>query len=130
MKTLFKPLKKINPEEMQLLEKSEDQLQILWRYLKLGSLDKLGTDQTTDKLIRTIRKSISKKTLQLLTDRYNPIINWFFAAFPNRFLHSSPPDMLAENLSIFNQLDRQHDLLSLKDDLHPLRRASPKRKPA
>ena len=60
---LFKPLKKINPEEMKLLEKSEDDLQILWRDLKLGSLDKLGTDQTTDKLIRTIRKSISKKNI-------------------------------------------------------------------
>ena len=103
---LFTPLKKINPEEMKLLEKSEDELQILWRDLKLGSLDKLGTDQTTDKLIRTIRKSISKKTLELLTERHNPMINWFFAAFPNRFLLSSPPDMLAENLSIFNQLDR------------------------
>ncbi|MBG55558.1 MAG: protein-PII uridylyltransferase [Deltaproteobacteria bacterium] len=103
---LFKPLKKINAEEMQLLKKSEDELKVLWRDLKLGSLDKLGTDQTTDKLIRTIRKSISKKTLQLLTEGYNPNINWFFASFPNRFLHSSTPDMLAENLSIFNQLDR------------------------
>ena len=92
---------------MKLLEKSEDELQLLWRDLKLGSLDKLGTDQTTDKLIRTIRKSISKKTLELLTERHNPMINWFFAAFPNRFLLSSPPDMLAENLSIFNQLDRR-----------------------
>ncbi|GIT03072.1 MAG: hypothetical protein CM1200mP28_03310 [Deltaproteobacteria bacterium] len=88
------------------MENSEDELQILWRDLKLGSLDKLGTDQTTDKLIRTIRKSISKKTLELLTERHNPMINWFFAAFPNRFLLSSSPDMLAENLSIFNQLDR------------------------
>jgi UTP:GlnB (protein PII) uridylyltransferase len=34
------------------------------------------------------------------------MINWFFAAFPNRFLLSSPPGMLAENLSIFNKLDR------------------------
>ena len=72
---LFKPLKKINPEEMKLLEKSEDDLQILWRDLKLGSLDKLGTDQTTDKLIRTIRKSIRKETLELLTERHNPMIN-------------------------------------------------------
>ncbi|MBS1255351.1 MAG: Bifunctional uridylyltransferase/uridylyl-removing enzyme [Deltaproteobacteria bacterium] len=103
---LFTPLEKINTEERKNLQKSEDELHILWRDLKLGSLDKIGTDQTTDKFIRTIRQSISKKTLESLTERYNPMINWFFAAFPNRFLLSSPPGMLAENLSIFNKLDR------------------------
>ena len=41
-----------------------------------------------------------------LTELYSPMINWFFAAFPNRFLLSSTPAMLAENLSIFNRLER------------------------
>ena len=103
---LLTPLKKINKEERKLLGKSEDDLQVLWRDLKLGSLDKQGTDQTTDKFIRTIRQSISKKSLVTLTELYSPMINWFFAAFPNRFLLSSTPDMLAENLSIFNRLER------------------------
>ncbi len=103
---LLTPLKEINKEERKLLGKSEDDLQVLWRDLKLGSLDKQGTDQTTDKFIRTIRQSISKKSLVTLTELYSPMINWFFAAFPNRFLLSSTPDMLAENLSIFNRLER------------------------
>ena len=103
---LLKPLKKINKEERKLLGNSEDDLQVLWRDLKLGSLDKQGTDQTTDKFIRTIRQSISKKSLVTLTELYSPMINWFFAAFPNRFLLSSTPAMLAENLSIFNRLER------------------------
>ena len=101
---LLTPLKEINKEERKLLGKSADDLQVLWRDLKLGSLDKQGTDQTTDKFIRTIRQSISKKSLVTLTELYSPMINWFFAAFPNRFLLSSTPDMLAENLSIFNRL--------------------------
>ena len=103
---LLTPLKKINKEERKLLGKSEDDLQVLWRDLKLGSLDKQGTDQTTEKLIRTIRQSISKISLVTLTELYSPMINWFFAAFPNRFLLGSTPGMLADNLSIFNRLER------------------------
>ena len=103
---LLAPLEHISHEERKLLEKSEDELHALWRDLKLGSLDKQSTDQTTDKFIRTIRQSLSNKTLMALTGLYSPMINWFFAAFPNRFLLSSPPGMLAENLSIFNRLER------------------------
>ncbi|MBC8257682.1 MAG: protein-PII uridylyltransferase [SAR324 cluster bacterium] len=103
---LLTPLAEISPEERKLLGKSEDELQILWRDLKIGSLDKQGTDQITDKFIRTIHQALSKKTLVALTEHYSPMINWFFTSFPNRFLLSSPPGMLAENLSIFNQLER------------------------
>ena len=103
---LLKPLLQINKKEKKLLEKSEDQLQVLWRDLKLGSLDKLGTDKTTEKFIRTIRQSLSNETLVALTELYSPLINWFFASFPNRFLLSSSPGMIAENLTIFNKLER------------------------
>ena len=103
---LLKPLQDINSSERKLLKKSEEELQILWRDLKLGSLDKLGTDQTTEKFIRKIRQSLSKKTLMELTGLYSPLINWFFASFPNRFLLSTSPEMIAENLTIFNQLER------------------------
>jgi len=101
---LLKPLERINKKERKLLEKSEIELQVLWRDLKLGSLDKHGTDQTTEKIIRIIRQSLSDKTLVKLTELYSPLINWFFASFPNRFLLSSPPGMVAENLTIFNKL--------------------------
>ena len=103
---LLKPLERINKKERKLLEKSEVELQVLWRDLKLGSLDKHGTDQTTEKIIRIIRQSLSNKTLVELTELYSPLINWFFASFPNRFLLSSPPGMVAENLTIFNKLER------------------------
>ena len=103
---LLKPLLQINKKEKKLLEKSEDQLHVLWRDLKLGSLDKLGTDKTTEKFIRTIRQSLSNETLVALTEIYSPLINWFFASFPNRFLLSSSPGMIAENLTIFNKLER------------------------
>ena len=103
---LLEPLERINQKERTLLEKSEAELKVLWRDLKLGSLDKQGTDQTTEKFIRTIRQSISNKTLVALTEVYSPLINWFFASFPNRFLLSSPPGMVAENLTIFNKLER------------------------
>ena len=103
---LLNPLLQINKKEKKLLEKSEDQLQVLWRDLKLGSLDKRGTDQTTEKFIRTIRQSLSNETLVTLTELYSPLINWFFASFPNRFLLSSSPGMIAENLTIFNKLER------------------------
>ena len=103
---LLTPLERINQKERKLLEKSEAELQVLWRDLKLGSLDEHGTDQTTDKFIRTIRQSLSNETLVALTELYSPLINWFFASFPNRFLLSSPPGMVAENLTIFNKLER------------------------
>ena len=103
---MLNPLLQINKKEKKLLEKSEDQLQVLWRDLKLGSLDKRGTDQTTEKFIRTIRQSLSNETIVTLTELYSPLINWFFASFPNRFLLSSSPGMIAENLTIFNKLER------------------------
>ena len=103
---MLTPLERINQKERKLLEKSEAELQVLWRDLKLGSLDEHGTDQTTDKFIRTIRQSLSNETLVALTEIYSPLINWFFASFPNRFLLSSPPGMVAENLTIFNKLER------------------------
>ena len=103
---LLNPLKRINSNERKMLENSEDELQVLWRDLKLGTLDKHGTDQTTEKIIRTIRQSLSKKTIVELTKHYSSLINWFFASFPNRFLLSSPPGIVAENLTIFNKLER------------------------
>ena len=103
---LLDPLERINNMERKMLKDSENELHLLWRDLKLGTLDKQGTDQTTEKIIRTVRQSLSKKTLVDLTEHYSPLINWFFASFPNRFLLSSPPGRVAENLTIFNKLER------------------------
>tara|TARA_B100000700_G_scaffold328108_1_gene444801 strand:+ start:210 stop:3668 length:3459 start_codon:yes stop_codon:yes gene_type:complete len=103
---LLNPLEKINKNESQILKKKENDLYILWRDLKLGTLDKQSNDQTTEQLIRTIRESISKKTLSALTLNYAPLIDWFFASFPNRFLLGSPPGIVAENLTIFKNLER------------------------
>ena len=103
---LLNPLEKINKNERKIFKNFEDNLYVLWRDLKLGSLDKQGNDKTTEKFIRTIRQSISKKSLLALTENYGPLINWFFASFPNRFLLSSPPRIVAENLTIFNKLEK------------------------
>ena len=41
-----------------------------------------------------------------MTRNYGALINWFFASFPNRFLLGSPPGVVAENLTVFNKLER------------------------
>ena len=103
---LLNPLEKINKKERKLLKNSENNLFVLWRDLKLGSLDKQGNDKTTERFIRIIRECLSEKTLLALTRNYGALINWFFASFPNRFLLGSPPGIVAENLTVFNKLER------------------------
>ncbi|MEL0343999.1 MAG: protein-PII uridylyltransferase, partial [Deltaproteobacteria bacterium] len=83
-----------------------DELNELWRALKLGSLDAEGRDKVTDKLIRKIKQAISETSLKHLTANYNSVISWFFAALPNRFLLGTPPGILSANLQMFQRLDR------------------------
>ena len=105
-KAIFEPLKSIHSEELKALNNSKDELNELWRALKLGSLDSEGRDKVTDKLIRKIKQAISEKSLKHLTANYNSVISWFFAALPNRFLLGTPPGILSANLQMFQRLDR------------------------
>ena len=105
-KAIFEPLKSIHSEELKALNNSKDELNELWRALKLGSLDAEGRDKVTDKLIRKIKQAISETSLKHLTANYNSVISWFFAALPNRFLLGTPPGILSANLQMFQRLDR------------------------
>ena len=105
--TLLTPLEQINPREREQLRSGEDALGELWRELKLGSLDTKGINQTTDRLIRMFRQHLSNATITELTASFNPAINWFFMAFPNRFLLSAPPDLLSQNLNLFQHTERR-----------------------
>ena len=105
-KAIFEPLQSIQSEELQILKNSKEELNELWRALKLGSLDAEGRDKMTDKLIRKIKQGISESTLKQLTANYNSVISWFFASLPNRFLLGTPPGILSANLQMFQRLDR------------------------
>ena len=105
--TVLMPLEEINSRERERMHKGEEALKQLWRELKIGSLDTKGTNQTTDRLIRTFRQHLSNATITELTSSFNPAINWFFTAFPNRFLLSAPPDLLSQNLNLFQRTDRR-----------------------
>jgi UTP:GlnB (protein PII) uridylyltransferase len=103
---LFGPLAETSSKERDRLRHSEEELRRLWRVLKVGSLDSKGIDQHTDQMIRMIRQTLNNSSIMALTESFNFMINWFFTAFPNRFLLSAPPDVLAQNLSIFQHIDR------------------------
>ena len=89
-KAIFEPLKSIHSEELKALNNSKDELNELWRALKLGSLDAEGRDKVTDKLIRKIKQAISETSLKHLTANYNSVISWFFAA-PVSYTHLTLP---------------------------------------
>ncbi len=103
---LFEPLERTHPKERERIRNSEAELQRMWRALKVGSLDAKGIDEHTERMIRMIRQTLSNSSIMTLTESFNTMINWFFTAFPNRFLLSAPPDVLAQNLSIFQHIDR------------------------
>jgi hypothetical protein len=67
----------------------------------MGSLDEKGLSQTTEKLIRTIRQYLSPDTINALINPYRRQLEWFFAAFPNRFLLSSSSAILAQQMMRF-----------------------------
>ncbi|MBF0351058.1 MAG: protein-PII uridylyltransferase [SAR324 cluster bacterium] len=99
--TLFQPLANVNSREFQKLQRVENDLHSMWKYLKIGSLDAKGTDEYTDKLIRTIRQYLTDETIRQLTESFTPLIEWFFMAFPNRFLLSETPNVLANKMLSF-----------------------------
>ncbi len=105
--TLFDPLAELNPRELDRLRQVENDIQQYWRYLKLGSLDNKGMDQYTDKLIQTIRQYVSNTTVIKLTSEYDKPFNWFFTAFPNRFILSQPPNMLTQKLLEFTRFEKR-----------------------
>ena len=98
---LFAPVARIQPQEHERLIKGKAELEQLWRLLKMGSLDEKGSDQTTEKLIQTIRQYLSPDTINALILAYRRQLEWFFATFPNRFLLSSSPAVLAQQVMRF-----------------------------
>ena len=98
---LYTPVAKIQPQEYERLQKGHEELEQHWRLLKMGSLDEKGLSQTTEKLIRTIRQYLSPDTINALINPYQRQLEWFFAAFPNRFLLSSSSAILAQQMMRF-----------------------------
>ena len=98
---LYAPVAHIRPQEYEQLQKGHEELEQHWRLLKMGSLDEKGLSQTTEKLIRTIRQYLSSDTINALINPYRRQLEWFFAAFPNRFLLSSSSAILAQQMMRF-----------------------------
>ena len=98
---LYAPVAQIQPQEYERLQKGHEELEQHWRLLKMGSLDEKGLSQTTEKLIRTIRQYLSPETINALINPYRRQLEWFFAAFPNRFLLSSSSAILAQQMMRF-----------------------------
>ena len=98
---LYAPVAQIQPQEYERLQKGHEELEQYWRLLKMGSLDEKGLSQTTEKLIRTIRQYLSSDTINALINPYRRQLEWFFAAFPNRFLLSSSSAILAQQMMRF-----------------------------
>ena len=98
---LYAPVAQIQPQEYERLQKGHEELEQHWRLLKMGSLDEKGLSQITEKLIRTIRQYLSSDTINALINPYRRQLEWFFAAFPNRFLLSSSSAILAQQMMRF-----------------------------
>jgi len=98
---LYTPVATIQSQEYERLQKGHEELEQHWRLLKMGSLDEKGLSQTTEKLIRTIRQYLSPDTINTLINPYRRQLEWFFAAFPNRFLLSSSSAILAQQMMRF-----------------------------
>ncbi|MBF0278064.1 MAG: protein-PII uridylyltransferase [SAR324 cluster bacterium] len=105
LKAIYEPLSQINPQEYTRLWQVKEELEQYWKYLKMGSLDKKGIDQYTDKLIQGINQYVSHETLIQLTAETEKTFNWFFNAFPNRYLLGQSPDMLRQKLVEFAEFE-------------------------
>ncbi len=108
---IYEPLSQINPQEYTRLWQVKEELEQYWKFLKMGSLDKKGTDQYTDKLIQGINQYVSDETLLELTADTEKTFNWFFTTFPNRYLLGQSPDMLRQKLIEFTDF-ADHSIFS------------------
>lgn len=98
---LFQPLSRINPTEYERLQTVKQELHQYWKFLKMGTLDTKGVKQYTEKFIHSIDQYVSDTSVVKLTSDLDQTFNWFFTAFPNRFLLSQPPDFLAQKILEF-----------------------------
>lgn len=110
---LYEPLKQINKQEYDRLVQARVEIHKYWRYLKMGNLDAQGTDQYTDKLIRTISQFVSNTSIEELTSAFNERLNWFFRVFPNRFLLGKPPSLIAKQLMEFHNFEERPIIVSV-----------------
>ena len=104
---LIEPLSKINSREYERLQVVKKDWELYWRYLKMGSLDEKGVEQYTEKLTRSINQYVSGETLLKLTEDIQPIFNWFFTTFPNRYLLGQSPDVLWQKVLEFAEFEKR-----------------------
>ncbi|MBF0287280.1 MAG: protein-PII uridylyltransferase [SAR324 cluster bacterium] len=104
---LFRPLSDLNPKEHEQLQTVKDELEQYWKYLKMGNLDYDNTEKYTAKFIQTINQYVSSRTIDQLTAEIDKTFNWFFSAYPNRFLLSKSPDLLAQKILEFTKFEER-----------------------
>ncbi len=105
--TLFNPLEELNPKEHDQLIGVKGDLEQYWKYLKMGNLDYDNIEKYTAKFIQTINQYVSSRTVDQLTADIDKTFNWFFSAYPNRFILSKSPDLLAQKILEFTKFEER-----------------------
>ena len=100
-KAVFDPLAASHPAVWERVAPSAESLKISYKEIVLGALDPTEQAGRESKLVRTLRNLLGMETVEALTAGHEELLQWFFAAFPNRYLISSFPSALAAQLKKF-----------------------------
>ena len=104
---IMEPLAQIADSPLTQLQSIETELTQYWRYLKMGSLNSEGVEKYTEKMIKLLRMYLSDTTIDQLTATTNKTFDWFFQSFPNRFILSMQPAILAQALLDFLKFEQK-----------------------
>jgi len=95
------PLQKLSAEEATQLENKQKELENSLVFLKLAELDATSLENHRFRFTQLIQSIISDKNVFELTKPLSRHWDWFFSAVPNRYLLSSPIDVLTSQLQQF-----------------------------
>ena len=100
-KAVFDPLAASHPEVWERVAPAAGSLEETHKEIVLGALDRTEQAGRETKLVRTLRNLLGMETVEALTAGHEDLLQWFFAAFPNRYLISAFPSALAAQLKKF-----------------------------
>ena len=98
---IFDPLEANSPSVWKRVSKATSTLDELHKEIRLGSLERDAQGRMEIKMVQTLRNQLGMEAVFDLTNHHQPLLEWFFASFPNRYLNSALPTDLARQVVKF-----------------------------
>ena len=98
---VFEPVARLHPGTWDKLKSETAALERKHREILLGALERDEQEIRKTKFLLALRSHLGEEAVEALTAGQETLIQWFFQAFPNRYLMASPPGDLAVQLPKF-----------------------------